>query len=193
MHTARAIRDPGAAAGQSTPERERTACARGRARAVETGLPRPMCQYLFPPLCPDRRRYRLGEHARPLADWRGGFQGDRDEVIRADDTIRGRQVNLREIEIPNAILKAGQPPIPEEARCPDRSFAQASTASTLLVSIRADAPGLPVTMRGSTLARRQEAIARNLRLAAIVSGPARRPTLLWRSPPSPPRGCFART
>lgn len=79
----------------------------------------------------------LGEesNARPLSEWREAFRAVEEEIVAADEVIRGFQVKQRDVEAELAILRAGQkadPPRKLEVRID--LTAQAAGAATLRVS-----------------------------------------------------------
>lgn len=79
----------------------------------------------------------LGEEssARPLSEWREAFRAVEEEIVAADEVIRGFQVKQRDVEAELAILRAGQkadPPRKLEVRID--LTAQAAGAATLRVS-----------------------------------------------------------
>lgn len=79
----------------------------------------------------------LGEesNARPLSEWREAFRAVEEEIVAADEVIRGLQVKQRDVDAELAILRAGQkvdPPRKLEVRID--LAAQAAGAATLRVS-----------------------------------------------------------
>ena len=86
------------------------------------------------------------KNTRPLAEWREAFKAIEDEVSQADETIRGLQVQKRDIDAELAILKAGQrsdPPRKLEVRI-DLSSPAATTATFRVSYTVRDARWVPL-------------------------------------------------